>query len=592
MALKKSLLLLHLLAFTVNLPSFAGEPVTTHLENRAASYDEVIRVYRQLDRMYAEARMFNMGNGDNGRPIPHFVISPDRIFDREELRNKGYTVIFINNGIHPGEPDGIIASMQLAKGLLEGSIPQPPKTVLVIIPVYNVDGAMNCSKYFRSGQNGPEVVGFRGNSRNLDLNRDFIKCDSENARTFCRIYKEWDPDVFVDTHVSDGADYRHVMTLIDSQKDKLHPLISKVMQEQLLPVLYREMDKAGFPMCPYVTVWGEDPSKGMNAFLETPRYASGYSALFNAFPFVTETHMLKPFAQRVEATLCFLKVLINACAGLGDTLVQAREAANSYVAEKQQVFPLQWAVDRTAYDSILFMGYRTKKVRSEVTGLDILQFDHDSPYDTYIPYYNNYSVKLSAEKPAAYLLPQAWHEVIDRMKLNRVQMSRLSKDTVLQAEVYRITNHQSPATPYEGHFLHTGVTVDTDTQYISCHAGDYVINCDQASNRYIIETLEPHAPDAFFAWNFFDAILQQKEWFSDYLFDSVAAGLLKGDPVLRAGFDEKKRTDSAFAANPWSMYSYIFRHSPWLEPTYLRYPVLRLMARLPEEVTEAVNKKE
>jgi len=591
MALKKFLLLNLLLAFAG--PAFASceECWLSYLQNKSVSYEEVIDFYRDLDSRHSTARMFTMGHGDNGRPIPHFVISPDRIFNREELRKKAYTVIFINNGIHPGEPDGIAASMLLSKGLLEGTIPIPPKTVLVIIPVYNVDGAMNCSRYFRSGQNGPEVVGFRGNDRHLDLNRDFIKCDSENARTFCRIYQSWDPDVFVDTHVSDGADYQHVMTLIDSQKDKLHPILSKVMQEKLLPALYRDMERAGFPMCPYVTVWGEDPKKGMNGFLETPRYATGYSALFNAFPFVTETHMLKPYTQRIEATLAFLKILMNNSAAMGDTLLRARAEAIEATARNQQVFPLQWTVDRTRHDSIRFLGYEIKSVNSEVTGRSILQYDHSRPYEAQIPYYNHYNATLTTTKPPAYLIPQGWKEVIERMKLNGVKMTRLNKDTTLEGGVYRIVNFQSPTTPYEGHFLHTGVTVEADTQSIPCHAGDYVIHCDQASNRYIIETLEPHAPDAFFAWNFFDAILQQKEWFSDYLFDSVAAELLKSDPLLREGFEEKKRTDSTFATNAWAMYSYVFRHSPWLEPTYMRYPVLRLTGRLPEEAHKLVENK-
>jgi hypothetical protein len=156
-------------------------------------------------------------------------------------------------------------------------------------------------------------------------------------------------------------------------------------------------------------------------------------------------------------------------------------------------------------------------------------------------------------------------------------MSRLKKDTAIRAEVYYIRDYQTSKTPYEGHYLHSNVEVKTDTNTVRCFAGDYLIYCNQDKNRYIIETLEPQATDAFFAWNFFDEILQQKEWFSDYLFDKDAAEILAANPEMKAAFEEKKKTDPSFASSSWAMYSWIFQRSFWHEPTHNRYPVLRLL---------------
>lgn len=568
-------LLIHALPLSVN----AQEIWNKYKSNVSATYSETILFFKELDKNYPQAKLMEYGKTDNGKPLHLFVISPEKIFDRDALRKMGYTVLLINNGIHPGEPDGINACIRLSKFILDGTEKLPAKVVLAIIPVYNIEGSEIKSNYFRAGQNGPEEVGFRGNYRNLDLNRDFIKCDSENAKSFTLLYQAWDPDVFIDTHVTDGADYQYVMTLIDSQKDKLHPIISKVMQQNILPTLYSEMEKSGQPMSPYVNVWGKSPEEGMEGFLEYPRFASGYSTLFNAFPFVTETHMLKPFPERVDVTYQFLKVALNTCSKYGSVIQKSRKEANEFI-KNQQIFPLLWSIDSTQKDSLFFRGYSTTLSTSPVTGLDRLNFDRGRPYSKYIPYYNTFKTSLEITRPPAYLLPQAWKEVIERLKFNGIEMDRLKRDTVIEAAVYYIRDYTTVKKPYEGHYLHSDVKVDSDTQRIQCFAGDYVISCNQPANRYIIETLEPQAPDAFFAWNFFDEILQQKEWFSDYLFEDEAATILNQDPALKTEFEKKKSADPEFSRSSWAMLSWIFERSNWKEPSHLRYPVLRLLEPL------------
>lgn len=554
-------------------------------------YAETIQEYESLSQKFNQARLIEYGKSDGGKSIHLFVISPEKIFSPDSLKKLDYTILFVNNGIHPGEPDGIKASLQLSKELLYGTTPLPKRVVFCLIPIYNVDGALDTSHYFRAGQNGPEVVGFRGNARHLDLNRDFIKCDSENAKTFTKIYRDWDPDVFIDTHVSDGADYQYVMTLIDSQKDKLHPAVSSVMQKTVLPYLYQEMEKNGFPMTPYVNVWGDDPEVGMTGFLESPRFASGYSALFNAFPFVTETHMLKPFALRTESTYQFLKIALQFCALHGNEIQSARKTAHQQVAHEQLFFPLQWKLDSSLVDSLYFRGYKAIKKKSEVTQLDILYFDRQQPFAKNVPYYNTYRGTLQVQKPTAYIIPQAWHEVIERLRLNKINMYQFTKDTLLQVEAYTIKSYTTGKSAYEGHYLHNQVKVASMTTTLPFYKGDYLIYCNQAANRYIIETLEPQGVDAFFAWNFFDGILQQKEWFSDYLWDEVAGKLLKESPSLKAEFEHKKATDTTFSSSSWAMYSWIFERSNWYEPSHLRYPVYRIDRKIPEIILSPVTDK-
>jgi len=541
--------------------------------NKSVTYDEAINFYQTIAAKDDRCKILDYGKTDCGRPLELFIINEQKIFDRNAIKKQ--IVILINNGIHAGEPDGIDACVKLVHNWQTGKIVIPANVVLAIIPVYNIDGALRRSSFTRINQNGPEEAGFRGNARNLDLNRDFIKCDSKNARSFTRLYQAWDPDIFIDTHVSDGADYSYTMTLIDSQKDKLSQAVSDVMQKSIKPFLYSSMKKKKIEMAPYVNVFGEDPSKGMAAFYESPRFASGYAALFHSFPFVTETHMLKPFAERVDATYQFLLSSVDVADKYINEIIIARIKTKA-AAVSQEQFYLNWQIDTVNVDSLLFKGYDIETKQSEITGKDRIVFNHSKAYSRKIAFAGNYLPIDSVLKPKAYIIPQAWQEVIDRLQLNGIEMQELKSDSLVKAEVYYIENYQTGKNPYEGHYLHSKITTRKEQQEIKCFKGDYLVMVNQWKNRYIVETLEPTAVDGFFAWNFFDEILQQKEWFSDYLFEDIATKMLADNLQLKIDFEERKQRDSVFANDSWAQLTYLYQHSKYYEKSHLRYPILRI----------------
>jgi len=539
----------------------------------SVTYEEAIHYYHSLAAKDDRCKMFDYGKTDCGRPLELFVINEQKVFDRNQIKKQ--IVVLVNNGIHPGEPDGIDACVRLVHDWSTGKITIPNNVVLAIIPVYNIDGALRRSEFTRINQNGPTESGFRGNARNLDLNRDFIKCDSKNAKSFTKLYQTWDPDIFIDTHVSDGADYSYTMTLIDSQKDKLSPAVSDVMQKSIKPFLYSSMEKKKIEMVPYVNVFGDDPSKGMAAFYESPRFASGYAALFHSFPFVTETHMLKPFSQRVDATYEFLLSSMEVADKFINEIIISRIKSKA-ASVTQDKFYLNWQLDTTHVDSLLFKGYDIDTKKSDITGKERIVFNHNKAYSRKIPFASNYLPSDSIVKPRAYIIPQAWQEVIERLQLNGIDMQELKSDSVVKAEVYYIENYQTGKNPYEGHYLHSKITTRKEQQEIKCFKGDYLVMANQWKNRYIVETLEPTAVDGFFAWNFFDEILQQKEWFSDYLFEDMAVTMLADNPQLKSDFEERKSRDTVFANDSWAQLTYLYQHSKYYEKSHLRYPILRI----------------
>jgi hypothetical protein len=552
-----------------------------YTENITPTYQEVIDNYKLLDRKHPEAKLITYGLTDSGKPLHLFVISSDKDFSPKSIQKKNKRILLINNGIHPGEPDGVDASLKLADEILNNSNDLSGllhNTVICIVPVLNIGGALNRSPYNRTNQNGPLEHGFRANAKNQDLNRDFIKLDAENTKSFIQILREWDPDIFIDTHTSNGADYQYVMTIIPTQHNKLNPAAGDFLNGKMVPHLYQALAGTPYEMTPYVQTMGGNIEKGIVGFMDSPRYTSGYNALFNTIGFITETHMFKPYVDRVMATYEFIAEVIRFTSLHSNEIGEIRKKAiEETINIKEHV--IQWKLDTTRKDIFSFKGYESGYKTSNITGKQRLYYSRDKPYERKIPFYNHYEPVVIVEKPDFYLIPQAWKEVIERLKLNGVQMKQFLKDTTLLVQAYYIEDYSTSQRPNNGRYSHSNVKVRTESQKIDFYKGDFVIETNQVTNNLIVQTLEPHAIDSYFSWNFFDAILSRKEYFSAYIFEEYAEEFLNKNPDVRIELDEKKRIDPAFADNAWAQLNFIYEKTPYFEQSYLRVPVYRLNNR-------------
>lgn len=561
------------------LPSYIfSQNMETPFEKNPAStatYEEIITYFHALDAQFPEIQFTVSGTTDIGMPLHTVVVSTHQYFTPEAARKNNQCVWLINNGIHPGEPEGIDATMMFVRDCLTNPTLRKllDNVVMVIIPVYNVDGCLNRGEFSRANQAGPLAYGFRGNARNLDLNRDFIKADSRNAQSFQAIFTHWNPDFFVDNHTSNGADYPYTMTLIPTHADKLAPELGAYLKQEILPFLYKEMATRNCEMTPYVNA-EETPDKGIYGFMDSPRYSTGYAALHHTIGFMPETHMLKPFPARVKATYVFMEVVLGFLANQHEVLRGYRKIAVENVS-KQTVFPLKWALSEDKVDSLLFKGYTAAYKPSEVSGLPRLYYDQSQPYTQNIPYWNTYHPTVTASKPDFYIIPQAYTEIAEKLENNGIEVSRLENDSAFEVEMYYIRDYKSVKQPYEGHFLHVNVEVEKIISTQRFRKNDFYVSTAQKGVRFIIETLEPQGIDSYFAWNFFDGILQQKEHFSDYVFEDLAAKMLKDNPKLKEALVLRQQNDPAFAQDANAQLEFIYIHSPYYERTHNLCPIAR-----------------
>lgn len=541
---------------------------------QTATYEEVTAHYLKLAQDYPEINVQTIGTTDSGYPLHLVTFNPDGSFNFSKLR-EDKVLVLINNGIHPGESDGIDASMLLFRDLAVGKLKAPKDVVVATIPVYNVGGMLNRNSDTRANQNGPESYGFRGNARNYDLNRDFIKMDSKNSETFSKIFHIVAPDIFVDTHVSNGADYQYTLTHLLTQHNKLGGSTGAFLHEQLMPNLEQALKDKDWDITPYVNVYNAPPEKGFSQFLDSPRYSTGYTTLFNTLGMMLETHMLKPYKQRVEGTYEFLWQIME-LAEKDHSKIKALKDPTKAPEQRKTHYHLNWQVDTTKTSTLAFKGYEVDTIISEVTGLPRLKYHRDQPFTKDVIYHNYFTPTDTVEVPYAYVIKKEWSNVIHRLSLNNIEFLEVPNDTILELESYRIQNYKTVENAYEGHYLHYGTTVDRSLKNVHLSKGDLVVPTDQKGVRYLLETLEPQGPDSFFNWNFFDTILQQKEGFSPYVFEDTAKNLLQNNASLRKKFLSKKAMDTVFAANANAQLDWIFKRSANYEPAHLQYPVYRI----------------
>ncbi len=579
MAKKFTILFLICSFFTINSQNLDSDfriPFEKTNGTETSTYSETIDYYKSLAKKYPEISIFEMGITDSGFPLHLVIFDSSKKFDFKEIRDSK-NVILINNGIHPGEPDGIDATMLLLRDLVQNpnKIKQLENTIVAIIPIYNIGGSLNRNSTSRVNQNGPIAYGFRGNARNYDLNRDFIKADTKNAKAFAQIFHLINPAIFIDNHVSNGADYQYGITHLFTQHNKLGGELGEFIENEMRPQIEESLLKKDISITPYVNVWGKTPDEGFSQYFDSPRYSSGYTTLFNTLGFMIETHMLKPYKQRVEQTYSLLEIAIDFTIENGTQIKELRKHAVAKILANK-TYPIAFELDKNTFSILQFKGYEGTLINSKVTNGKRLFYDRTKPFIKPVNYYNEFKPSKEINIPEAYILKQGYWNILERLRDNKIEFTILKKDSSFIAEEQHIKDYKTRAEAYEGHYPHYNTVVISSKKTIAFNKGDIYIPVNQNGARYILETLEAEAIDSFFNWNFFDAILQQKEGYSAYVFEDIAETFLKENPTLKDSLDLKIETDTSFAKNPRAQLDFVYKNSPYYEAAHLKLPIYKV----------------
>jgi len=547
------------------------------------NYDDTLAYLERLakaapDKIHLE----RFGTTGQGRPMMVVVASGSGHFTPEAARAAQLPVILVQAGIHSGEIEGKDAGLALLRDFaVAAKLPHLlDRAVLVFIPVYNIDGHEKSSPYNRINQNGPAEMGARGQAQYLNLNRDYVKADAPETRAWLKLWQRWRPDFLIDVHTTDGADYQYDLTWYLEDPHKLFASVSVWQQQAMVEVLpiYETLGHLASIYLEFKD--GADPLKGIENFGSGARFSTGYAALQNRPALLIETHMLKSYAVRVQATYDLVTLLLDYAARHGTELIEANAQADQATIARANdpvaQVPITFKADPVASDFTL-KSYAYTVTRSEISGGSWIRYDPKTPKTYVIPNANGLLPDIAVAPPAAYAVPAQWQEVIARLDAHGVRTRRLACSVALRGISYQIDTAVWSDKPFEGHHLLKEFKASRIAREDLLPVGSVIVPLDQPAANVAIELLEPQAPDSLLRWGYFDAIFEPKEYGEPRVVEALARDMLQHSPDLAAEFADKLKTDRAFAASPQSRLEFFFEHSPWYAAQDVgRYPVLGL----------------
>ena len=560
----------------------------THAESteyrETPNYNDTIAFARRLAHASSIIEYEGFGFSGQGRELPLIIASETQTFTAAAAKTEGKAVVLIQACIHSGEPDGKdagfallrdIAITQTVTGILNN-------VVLLFIPIYNTDGHERSSPYNRINQNGPVDMGWRTTSTYQNLNRDYMKADTPETRAWLNLWQQWQPDLFIDCHVTDGADYRCNITYHHEHHEGVDSAVLEWERDVFDDRVASATEAAGNVISWYLEfIDNRELELGTRDFNGSPRFSTGYVPLRNRPGILIETHMIKDYRSRVIGTYDFLKAaLIEVNRDPERLRTIGREADERTIASGKTYdpdvrFPIDYELtDEATPFALKAFNYETEQ--SDVSG-DLRVIYGREPVDLTIPIYKTFRVKTAVAPPLFYIVPAQWNDVIDVLKAHGVQLKTLAAFASLEVESYRFTNVNWPREPFEGrHMPHFNVEQTSETRVFL--PGSAVVPVGQKSGRVILNLLEPHAPDSLTRWGFFNAIFEEKEYAEHYVLEALAREMMANDPALEREFRERLATDAEFAASPSERLRFFYRRSPYWDPQMNLYPVGRIIS--------------
>lgn len=537
------------------------------------NYTETMAWLEKLANESSYLTMTNPGVSEQGRIIHMIIASRDQDFSASELSTSKKPLILIQAGIHAGEIDGKDAGMMLLRDIAFGDKKELLNEAnILFIPILNTDGHERSSEFGRVNQRGPKVMGWRTNANNLNLNRDYTKLETAGVQTIATIINTYDPDLYIDVHVTDGADYQYDITYGFVATGGYSPEISSWLSTSFKPEVDQALSEMGHIPGPLLfAANGEDFSAGNVAFSFSPRFSHTYGDIRHMASILIENHSLKPFEQRVLGTYVFLEQAIRSLGSHFESLQKAVEADRNQAKESIVV---KYKFRDAPADSMKFLGVASSKVTSDITGAEYVQWE-GRPIEQVVPSILMDEPVTSVPVPKAYWISAEWSDVIEKIKAHGIEVEELTEAKKISLEYSKLTEYNMGNQPYEGKMRIRSFEKEQDYRVVEMPAGSIRMKTDQPLGELVVILAEPESVDSFFQWGYFNSVLSQTEYMERYIMEPLLAKMLAEDAALKTEFEEKKASDPEFAKNARAVYSWFYAKTPYFDQNWKVIPVGR-----------------
>ncbi|MGI9106198.1 MAG: M14 family metallopeptidase [Pyrinomonadaceae bacterium] len=550
-------------------------------------YEETLAYCRKLAAASPQIRLADFGRSGEGRALPLVIAAQGKTFTPGATRRAGKAVVLIQANIHAGETDGKDAGLALLRDIVVTKT-QPrllEHVTLLFIPIYNVDGHERRSPYNRINQNGPAEMGWRANATNLNLNRDYMKADAPETRAWLRLWNEWQPDLFIDCHVTDGADFRYNVTYQYEQHENVPQPLRDWMKSAFDGRIVPATEAMGNLLTTYMEFRdNRDPvNKGVEGFIATPRFATGYTPLRNRPGLLIETHSLKDYKTRVRGTYDLLRAALEDVNRDPAGWLRVVKETDEHIAEAGRTYdPARKIALRIGFTDKsvprIIKGVEFRRELSDVSGAVRVIYGK-TPFDYTVPFYNEGQATVSVAPPLYYLVPPQWTEVINVLAMHGLRLHRLAEPLTVEVESYHFSEVKWASASFE-HRLPVTQKNQIVREQRTYPAGAVIVPMAQPAARLVMNLLEPDAPDSLVYWGFFNSIFEQKEFGEGYVLEEHARRMLAKDENLRREFERRVANDSQFAASARERLRFFYERSPYQDKQMNLYPIGRMLTPL------------
>ncbi|WP_108945152.1 M14 family metallopeptidase [Shewanella halifaxensis] len=535
------------------------------------SYDET---FIWLDKLIAQSDMLHkvsIGKSPQGREIWMIVASKEGASDARALSRNDKPTLLVQAGIHSGEIDGKDAGMMLLRDIVfNGKAQLLDNANLLFVPIFSVDGHERASEFNRVNQRGPVNMGWRTTAQNLNLNRDYAKADTPEMQHMLRAINIWQPDLYIDVHVTDGIDYQYDVTFGYNLAQGNSPSIYNWLENSYRPQVEAALTEQGHVPGPLVFAMDNtDITKGMSLWNASPRFSNGYGDARHLPTILIENHSLKPYKQRVLGTYVMLEASLKSIANDSTKLTSAIQQ-DKYRYSPRLTLSWQQELQAQGWD---FKGIGYTLEQSAISGNEIVRWNGEPVLYKNLPVIGGTKADISVSRPAAYYIPAQWQQVIERLSVHGIRMTTLSKGVEQTVQQYQFSAPQFANKDYEGR-QRVKATVQSQQIKMELPAGTIRVDTKQPLGDLAILLLEPQSPDSLFQWGFFNPIFTRTEYIENYAVEPLAQQMLDNDPALQAEFNQALK-DEAFAADPKARLRWFYQRSPYYDSHYLKYPVVR-----------------
>lgn len=552
----------------------------THFEKSdglaTPTYQESMEFIERLAATSRFAKVSTFGKTPQGRDMKCVVLG--KIQTPREARRRNKAVVMIQNAIHGGEMEGKDAWMLLLREILITKELEHllKHLVIVLVPVFNVDGHERRDQHNRPNQIGPMEQGWRTTAQNLDLNRDYIKADAPEMRSLLALYHYWLPDFYIDNHCTDGADFQYRVLYCLETHQHIHPTLAEWAEDSFVPAITQELESQGIPTAPYNE--GNNLSDGLINHPANPRLSVGYSAIQNRFCLLVEAHSLKPYADRVYSTKAMNQAALDYLNRNSKELRKRNRLADEDTIQeychRKTPFPLVVSLKQEP-EAFLFKGIASYKEESAITGNSVIRYTGE-PLEFEIPLYRRGEVTETVIAPEGYSIPVEYAHIAEHLQMHGVRVKRIKSSCTVEAERYRFKNVSFASKPYESR-IRAHFETEIYREKILLTESTIFVPVAQRALRVILHLLEPSGPDSLVRWGFFLSIFERKEYAEPYILEPIAQKMLQNDPRLKEEFQNRLELDENFRSHPEKRLDFFYQRSVYFDRKENVYPVARLL---------------